>query len=139
MTGALTGPDHLTASDRQHVQEGFHPFSRRADLDSQGGSPAARKPGREGSATGTGQFLVPAGPCSQVPAERSKGAGVPFVSLSAWTRKDAIRVGAMHRMKGLEFQAVAVVGLLFVACTRARDHLYLSYNGTASPVLATGR
>jgi superfamily I DNA/RNA helicase len=72
----------------------------------------------------------------------------------------------MHAMKGLEFQAVAVIGvsdgvvpapdavtplaedprahaqdrqrercLLFVACTRARDHLYLSYSGTPSPFL----
>ena len=72
----------------------------------------------------------------------------------------------MHGMKGLEFQAVAVIGvadgivpapsavtpekddpvahaqdlqrercLLFVACTRARDHLYLSYSGSPSPFL----
>jgi superfamily I DNA/RNA helicase len=73
----------------------------------------------------------------------------------------------MHGMKGLEFQAVAVIGvtegivpapaavtpaaddpiahaqdlqrercLLFVACTRARDHLYVSYSGSPSPFLA---
>ena len=67
-------------------------------------------------------------------------------------------------MKGLEFQAVAVIGvadgtapapsaltgaatdpvahaqdlqrercLPFVACTRARDHLYVSYSGTPEP------
>lgn len=72
----------------------------------------------------------------------------------------------MHRMKGLEFQAVAVIGvaggtvpapgtvtraaddpfahpqdlqrercLLFVACTRAQDHLYVSYSGVPSPFL----
>ena len=72
----------------------------------------------------------------------------------------------MHGMKGLEFQAVAVIGvsdgivpapnavtpesedpvthaqdlqrercLLFVACTRARDHLYVSYSGNPSPFL----
>ena len=72
----------------------------------------------------------------------------------------------MHGMKGLEFQAVAVIGvadgavpapsaltdpgddplahaqdlqrercLLFVALTRARDHLYISYCGTPSPFL----
>ena len=99
-----------------------------------------------------------------------RAAGIPVVSLSAKTRKDAVRVGTMHRMKGLEFQAVAVIGvsagtipapaaitpatedavthaqdlqrercLLFVACTRARDHLYLSYNGTPSPFLAAAR
>jgi superfamily I DNA/RNA helicase len=75
----------------------------------------------------------------------------------------------MHGMKGLEFQAVAVIGvadgivpapnavtpaaedpvahaqdlqrercLLFVACTRARDHLYISYTGTPSPFLSQG-
>jgi superfamily I DNA/RNA helicase len=69
-------------------------------------------------------------------------------------------------MKGLEFQAVAVIGvadgtvpspsaltdatddpiahaqdlqrercLLFVALTRARDHLYISYNGSPSEFL----
>jgi superfamily I DNA/RNA helicase len=73
----------------------------------------------------------------------------------------------MHAMKGLEFQAVAVVGVeagqvpapsaltpeaedptahdqdlqrercvLFVACTRARDHLYISGTGRPSPFLA---
>lgn len=71
----------------------------------------------------------------------------------------------MHGMKGLEFQAVAVIGVedgivpapavtaadvdqlahdqdvlrercvLFVACTRARDHLYVSYTGKPSPFL----
>jgi superfamily I DNA/RNA helicase len=93
-------------------------------------------------------------------------AGIPTVSLSAKTRKDAVRVGTMHGMKGLEFQAVAVIGvadgtvpspsaltdatedpvahaqdlqrercLLFVALTRARDHLYISYNGSPSEFL----
>jgi superfamily I DNA/RNA helicase len=37
--------------------------------------------------------------------------GIPTVSLSAKTRKDAVRVGTMHGMKGLEFQAVVVVGV----------------------------
>jgi superfamily I DNA/RNA helicase len=72
----------------------------------------------------------------------------------------------MHGMKGLEFQAVAVIGVedglvpaaaaltpseddrlahaqdlqrercvLFVACTRARDHLSVSYTGVPSPFL----
>jgi superfamily I DNA/RNA helicase len=72
----------------------------------------------------------------------------------------------MHGMKGMEFQAVAVIGVgqsqvpalsavtaededavahaqdlqrercvLFVACTRARDHLYVSYAGEPSPFL----
>ena len=81
-------------------------------------------------------------------------AGITTVSLSAKAAKDAVRIGTMHGMKGLEFQAVGVFGvsegavpsaaavtpveidalahaqdlqrercLLFVACTRARDHL----------------
>jgi superfamily I DNA/RNA helicase len=72
----------------------------------------------------------------------------------------------MHGMKGLEFRAVAVIGVeqglvpapaavtpagddavahaqdlqrercvLFVACTRARDHLYVSCTGEPSPFL----
>src|SRR6202012_2573859 len=78
----------------------------------------------------------------------------------------AVRAGTMHAMKGLEFQAVAVIGVeagqvpapfavtpvaedptahhqdlqrercvLFVACTRARDHLYISGTGTPSTFL----
>jgi superfamily I DNA/RNA helicase len=72
----------------------------------------------------------------------------------------------MHGMKGLEFRAVAVIGVedgavpaqaavtpasadklahaqdllrercvLFVACTRARDYLHVSYTGTPSQFL----
>jgi superfamily I DNA/RNA helicase len=71
----------------------------------------------------------------------------------------------MHRLKGLEFRAVAVIGieegivpharvigesvdqveelqrercLLFVACTRARDALFVSYVGSPSPFIRTG-
>jgi superfamily I DNA/RNA helicase len=98
-------------------------------------------------------------------------AGIRTVSLSAQSREDAVRVGIMHGLKGLEFEAVAVIGvadgtvpapsaltdadadadaadplahardlqrercLLFVALTRARDHLYLSYNGSPSTFL----
>jgi hypothetical protein len=81
-------------------------------------------------------------------------------------KADAVQVGTMHRMKGMEFRCVAVVGvdagtvpppaavtpqaedptaydqdtqrercLLFVACTRARDSLYVSYSGTPSEFL----
>jgi superfamily I DNA/RNA helicase len=95
-----------------------------------------------------------------------KAAGLRTVSLSAKSSKDAVRVGTMHGMKGLEFQAVAVIGvadgivpapnaltaaaadpvahahdlqrercLLFVALTRARDHLYISYSGSPSTFL----
>jgi len=96
-------------------------------------------------------------------------AGIATVGLTAKSSGEAVRVGTMHGMKGLEFQAVAVFGvsegsvppaaavtpaatdpiahqqdlqrercLLFVACTRARDHLYISYSGTPSPFLAHG-
>jgi len=96
-----------------------------------------------------------------------EAAGIATVSLSAKSSREAVRVGTMHGMKGLEFQAVAVIGvtegtvpapaavtpaaddpvahaqdlqrercLLFVACTRARDHLYVSYSGSPSPFLA---
>jgi superfamily I DNA/RNA helicase len=95
-----------------------------------------------------------------------KGTGVPTVSLATGGTKNAVRTGTMHGMKGLEFQAVAVIGVeqgmvpapaavtpasedplahdqdlqrercvLFVACTRARDHLYVSYTGEPSPFL----
>ena len=95
-----------------------------------------------------------------------QAAGIATVSLTTKSRADAVRVGTMHGMKGLEFQAVAVFGVaegsvpapgavtptaddavahaqdvqrercvLFVACTRARDHLYISYSSTPSPFL----
>ncbi|TDU83153.1 UvrD-like helicase family protein [Kribbella voronezhensis] len=78
-------------------------------------------------------------------------------------RSSGVAVGTMHRMKGLEFRCMAVVGvttnqvpppsaitpveedrathlqdlqrercLLFVACTRAREQLYVSWHGTPS-------
>ena len=95
-----------------------------------------------------------------------KAARIPTVSLAAQGTRDAVRTGTMHGMKGLEFQAVAVIGVeqgtvpalaaitpenedavahaqdlqqercvLFVACTRARDHLYVSYAGEGSEFL----
>ncbi|MGQ0837146.1 UvrD-helicase domain-containing protein [Actinokineospora sp.] len=79
---------------------------------------------------------------------------------------DAVQVGTMHGMKGMEFRCVAVAGidagsvpataaitpraedptayeqdtqrercLLFVACTRARDALHVSYSGAPSHFL----
>ena len=99
-----------------------------------------------------------AGYLAEQAAVALKAVGIPVTSLTTKSAKDAVRVGTMHRMKGLEFQAVAVIGvadgivpapaavtpaetdplahtqdlqrercLLFVACTRARDHLYVSY------------
>jgi AAA domain/UvrD-like helicase C-terminal domain len=95
-----------------------------------------------------------------------KAAGIRTVSLASHGTGKAVRTGTMHGMKGLEFQAVAVIGveqgavpassavtpasedpllnvqdlqrercILFVACTRARDHLYVSYAGEPSPFL----
>ena len=96
-----------------------------------------------------------------------QAAGIPVAKLSASPKANGVRIGSMHGMKGLEFQAVAVIGvadgivpapnavtaesedpvahaqdlqrercLLFVACTRARDHLYVSYSGMPSPFLS---
>ncbi|MGH3180076.1 MAG: 3'-5' exonuclease, partial [Streptosporangiaceae bacterium] len=90
-------------------------------------------------------------------------AGIETVSLNGRGDTKAVRAGTMHAMKGLEFQAVAVIGVeqglvpepaavtpvaedaathaqdlqrercvLFVACTRARDHLYVSGTGPPS-------
>jgi hypothetical protein len=99
-------------------------------------------------------------------SEALQAAGVPAVSLGSTSRTDAVRVGTMHGMKGLEFRAVAAIGVeegaipapsavtpvsedpvehaqgmlrercvLFVACTRARDYLHVSYTGGPSPFL----
>lgn len=81
---------------------------------------------------------------------------------------EAVRIGTMHRMKGLEFRCMCVAGvnaktvpaanavtpivedkhkhkhqldlerercLLFVACTRAREELLVTWNGSPSPFL----
>ena len=94
--------------------------------------------------------------------------GITTGSLNSRSSTQAIRAGTMHAMKGLEFQAVAVIGVeqglvpdpaavtpagedavshaqdlqrercvLFVACTRARDHLYVSGTGEPSMFLAS--
>ena len=95
--------------------------------------------------------------------------GIATVSLNGRGNPKAVRAGTMHAMKGLEFQAVAVIGVeqglvpapaavtpaaedaavhaqdlqrercaLFVACTRARDHLYVSGTGEPSIFLPPG-
>ena len=90
--------------------------------------------------------------------------GIITSPLSGRRGGPGVRAGTMHAMKGLEFQAVAVVGVdqvpeaaavtpegedpvghaqdmqrerctLFVACTRARDHLAVSGVGELSPFL----
>jgi superfamily I DNA/RNA helicase len=101
--------------------------------------------------------------------EALRAAGISTLALTTQSTKNAIRAGTMHGMKGLEFQAVAVIGVeqgmvpsgsavtpsaedplahnqdlqrercvLFVACTRARDQLYVSYTGQPSPFLPRG-
>jgi superfamily I DNA/RNA helicase len=98
--------------------------------------------------------------------EALKADRIATVFLSDRRNTQAVRTGTMHATKGLEFQAVAVIGvergqvpepaavtpededavahaqdlqrercLLFVACTRARDHLYVSGTGEPSEFL----
>jgi superfamily I DNA/RNA helicase len=87
------------------------------------------------------------------------------VELSMAGDASAVRIGSMHGLKGLEFRAVAVIGvgdgviprpgitaqsedevvhrnemqdernLLFVAVTRPREHLRVSWHGEPSPFL----
>lgn len=96
-----------------------------------------------------------------------KSAGIASVDLARATDDDdAVHVGTMHRMKGLEFRCVCVAGvnakwvpasnavtpvaddrqthqqdlerercLLFVACTRAREELLVTWHGEPSPFL----
>ncbi|GAA4840322.1 hypothetical protein GCM10025787_21480 [Saccharopolyspora rosea] len=87
---------------------------------------------------------------------------------TAWLGEDrpGVRIGTMHKAKGLEFRCVAVAdvgaaslpfpravtpepvdpqqyqqdvqaerNLLFVACTRARDRLFVTWHGAPSPFL----
>jgi superfamily I DNA/RNA helicase len=101
--------------------------------------------------------------------EMLKADGIMTIPLSGRSTAQAVRAGTMHAMKGLEFQAVAVIGVerglvpepaaitpesddpvvyaqdlqrercvLFVACTRARDHLYVSGTGQMSEFLPAG-
>lgn len=95
--------------------------------------------------------------------------GIPTIDLAKAPKADeAVSVGTMHRMKGLEFRCVNVAGvgaklvpapsavtpaeedkqthqqdlerercLLFVACTRAREELLISYHGQPSPYLTS--
>jgi superfamily I DNA/RNA helicase len=93
-------------------------------------------------------------------------AGIAARSLARGPVADAVSVGTMHRMKGLEFRCLAVVGagggqlpaprsvtpeaedpgahardllrersLLFVACTRAREQLSVSWHQAPSPFI----
>jgi superfamily I DNA/RNA helicase len=96
-----------------------------------------------------------------------KAERIPTVDLAKAAKDDdAVHVGTMHRMKGLEFRCVIVAGvgaklvpapnavtaaeddkqtndqdlerercLLFVACTRAREELLVTWHGEPSPFL----
>ncbi len=96
-----------------------------------------------------------------------KAAGIDSIDLAKTSDDDeAVRVGTMHRMKGLEFRCVCAAGvsakllpaanavtpleddkqthqqdlerercLLFVACTRAREQLLVTWHGDPSPFL----
>ncbi|MFA1705969.1 UvrD-helicase domain-containing protein [Mycobacterium intracellulare] len=96
-----------------------------------------------------------------------RAAGIYSVDLAKATDDDdAVRVGTMHRVKGLEFRCMCVAGvgatlvpaanavtpaeddkqthqqdmerercLLFVACTRAREELLVTWHGAPSPFL----
>ncbi|MDY6869634.1 MAG: 3'-5' exonuclease [Actinomycetota bacterium] len=96
-----------------------------------------------------------------------RAAGIDSVDLAkASDDDDAVRVGTMHRVKGLEFRCMCVAGvsakqvpaanavtpvevdrqshqqdlerercLLFVACTRAREELLVTWHGEPSPFL----
>ncbi|GAB2812257.1 ATP-dependent helicase [Actinocorallia aurea] len=111
------------------------------------------------------------GPLAQEAAAALAKAGVPALHIGRDQTSTAEHVSTMtmHRMKGLEFRCVAVIGvgslqlpdpsvirpaeedepthrndlqrercLLFVACTRAREELHLSWHGTPSPFLPEG-
>ncbi|MFJ1610194.1 UvrD-helicase domain-containing protein [Streptomyces sp. NPDC088253] len=100
--------------------------------------------------------------------DRLADSGLPVVRVKDQPGPDTngVRIATMHAMKGLEFRAVAVLGmtasavpfareitpaevdalqhetdmlrercLLFVACTRAREALTVSWSGTASAFL----
>ncbi len=106
------------------------------------------------------------GQLAELARETLTAAGVPVVKTGVKSAASSIKAGTMHGMKGLEFQAMAVIGVddgtvpmpvaltpadtdalarrqdllrercvLFVACTRARDHLYVSYAGRPSEFL----
>ena len=96
-----------------------------------------------------------------------RAAGIDSVDLAkAADDDDAVRVGTMHRVKGLEFRCMCVAGVsatlvpaanavtlveddkqshhqdmerercvLFVACTRAREQLLVTWHGEPSPFL----
>ncbi|GAA0953589.1 3'-5' exonuclease [Actinocorallia libanotica] len=108
------------------------------------------------------------GPLAQEAVTTLAKAGIPahHVGRKHTSPSDHVQAMTMHRMKGLEFRCVAIIGasdhllpdsaslrpaeyddlahqhdlqrercLLFVACTRAREALYLSWHGTPTSFL----
>lgn len=94
-------------------------------------------------------------------------AGIATLDLAKPSDDDAVSIGTMHRMKGLEFRCMCVAGvgakqvpaasavtpmdedkqthlqdlerercLLFVACTRAREELLVTWHDQPSPFIA---
>jgi superfamily I DNA/RNA helicase len=108
-----------------------------------------------------GQSSIPRG----ILAPEAAGLGVSVLDEAVKTVRDRVPVGTMHLSKGLEFRAVAVMAcddevlplqarieavtdegdlqevydterhLLYVACTRARDHLLVTGVSPASEFL----
>jgi superfamily I DNA/RNA helicase len=100
-------------------------------------------------------------------ALRSYGLGWQYLSDDEPPSRDTVALGTMYRAKGLEFKVVIVMGcdadllplafalreftdeadrqgfteqernLFYVACTRAREQLLLTYTGVPSPFLET--
>lgn len=103
------------------------------------------------------------------PALSQAGLTARWLSPDSDLAIEAVAIGTMHGAKGLEFRAVALVAcdaehmplrdaharadgdearqlveeqerhLLYVACTRARESLLVTYSGEATSYLATGR
>ncbi|MFD0851215.1 UvrD-helicase domain-containing protein [Actinomadura adrarensis] len=109
------------------------------------------------------------GPLAQEAARALEQAGIParHLSRNQGLVEDRVPTMTMHRMKGLEFRCVAVIGAgehqlpdprsvrsveddelthahdlqrelctLYVACTRAREVLHISWHGDPSPFLS---
>ena len=160
-------------------------LARRVPLGAARRAPGARTGGEPGSGSrGAGARAASSGTRTGWPGATSRWSHAPGASRSGWRAScsthgirtaelseadapdDAVRIGTMHGMKGLEFRCVAVVGagrdalplppavtpvaedpvrhaldiqqercLLFVACTRARERLRVSWTGDRSALV----
>ena len=170
---SVTGLDDESGhADRLPVAAARPPARGRRGADAGGGDGGTRA---AGDAPGCDEGIEPhaigiaarSSGCRGRRARHSRPTGSTRSRCPRSRRANAVRVGTMHGMKGLEFQAVAVIGvadgivpapsalttptkddpvahaqdlqrercLLFVALTRARDHLYISYSGSPSAFL----